>query len=74
MSVLLANKEKTSHKNWLRMLKAFQIVYDNCDKPDAVLTKKGWRIQSIDAKRITDCLKENNVAFEQNSDYLIEIL
>lgn len=74
MSVLLTKQDKKSHKNWLRMLRAFDLISEKCDRPDAVLTKNGWRIQSIDAKRIADTLTENNIVFEKKSDYLIEIL
>ena len=42
MSVQLALKEKTK-SNWMRMLKAFDLISEKCDRPDAVLKAgKGW--------------------------------
>ena len=74
MSVLLACKDKKNPKpNWLRMLKANNLVWD-AYKPDAVLKAgKGWLIQSLDAIHICEVLDKAGIAYEKKSEYLIEI-
>ena len=73
MSVLLARKDKQSKSNWMRMLKANDLVWD-AYKPDAVLKAgKGWLIQSLDAIHICEVLDKAGVAYEKKSEYLIEI-
>jgi len=74
MSVLLARKDKNSKSNWMRMLKANDLLWNEY-KPDAVLKAgKGWLIQSLDAIHICEVLIKNGIAFEKKSEYLIEIL
>jgi hypothetical protein len=74
MSVQLIRKDKTSKKNWLRMIEANELLW-NAYKPDAVLKAgKGWLIQSLDAIHIIEVFDKNNVQYEKKSEYLIEIL
>jgi len=74
MSVMLARKDKNSKSNWMRMLKANNLVWD-AYKPDAVLKAgKGWLIQTLDAIHICEVLDKNSVPYEKKSEYLIEIL
>jgi len=74
MSVLLARKDKNSKSNWMRMLKANDLIWD-AYKPDAVLKAgKGWLIQTLDAIHICEVLDANKITYEKKSEYLIEIL
>lgn len=73
MSVLLARKDKTSKSNWMRMIKANELIWGKY-KPDAVLKAgRGWLIQTLDAIHIAEVLTENNIPFEKKNEHLIEI-
>lgn len=74
MSVLLSRKNKTSKPNWMRMLKANDLLWKEYKHDAKLKAGKGWLIQSIDATRIAEFLIKNNIAFEKKSEYEIEIL
>ena len=72
MGVLLSRRTKNK-PNWMRMNRAFNLLWAKY-QPDADLKAgKGWLVQSLDAIHICEVLDENNVEYEKISEYEVQI-
>jgi hypothetical protein len=69
MAVTITPKERSSKSNWKRMCEANnKLMYQ-----DGMLTKKGWRIDDIDANSISEQLTKQGIDHTKIDAYLIEI-